>query len=244
MTNRNADVEEVIVQGLSNQERRNILKVIKLAKDGAIYSEIMGELELNSGLLNYHLRQLEGLITKNAGGRYILTPLGEKALRGLYAMTDNLENGYEEYLNKAKVRQRRTYFPISAGILTVIASCISCVLGIIGIGMLIGMSVTLVGGSASFDSRFFAWLLIAVFASLGFVVGLSSGIFSLRRRRFMFSLSGVSFLLIPSVGSTITFLATGESGTGLLFALFLGLPMVVSSIFSVIFISVSKGEFN
>lgn len=231
MTNRNEDVEDVIIQGLDNQERRNILKVIKLAKDGAIYSEIMGELELNSGLLNYHLRQLEGLITKNAEGRYILTPLGEKALRGLYAMTENLENGYEEYLNRAKVRQRRTHFPIAAGILTIIASCVSCVFGIIEIGnVYFGGVVWLV------------WLLIGVFAFLGFAVGLSSGIFSLRRKRFMFALSGMSFLFVPGILSTINFSA--YRGSGLLFALFLGLPMVLSLIFSIIFIAISKGEFN
>jgi DNA primase catalytic subunit len=77
-TNYHANVEDVIVQGLGNQERRNILKVIKLAKDGAIYSEILGELELNSGLLNYHMKQLEGLITKNTKGQYILTLLVKK----------------------------------------------------------------------------------------------------------------------------------------------------------------------
>lgn len=236
MTNRNADVEDVIIQGLGNQERRNILKVIKLAKDGAIYSEIMGELELNSGLLNYHLRQLEGLITKNAEGRYILTPLGEKALRGLYAMTENLENGYEEYLNRAKVRQRRTHFPIVAGILTIIASCVSCVFGIVGIGNVVGLA-----GGKYFDSWFLVWLLIGVFGFFGFVVGLSSGVFSLRRKRFMFALSGMSFLFVPGILSTINFSA--YRGGGML-ALFLGLPMVISLIFSIIFIAISKGEFN
>lgn len=237
MTNRNTDVEDVIIQGLSNQERRNILKVIKLAKDGAIYSEIMGELELNSGLLNYHLRQLEGLITKNAEGRYILTPLGEKALRGLYAMTENLENGYEEYLNRAKVRQRRTHFPIAAGIITIIASCVSCVFGIIGSGNVVGLA----GGNANFDSWFLVWLLIGVLGFSGFAVGLSSGIFSLRRKRFMFALSGMSFLFVPSILITINFSAYRG---GMLFALFLGLPMVLSLMFSIIFIAISKGEFN
>ena len=81
------DIEEAIFQGLNNKERRTIVIIIKLAKDGAIYSDILGETGLNSGSLNYHLRQLEGLISKNTQGRYILTPLGEKALRGLYSMS-------------------------------------------------------------------------------------------------------------------------------------------------------------
>lgn len=163
----------------------------------------MGELDLNSGLLNYHLRQLEGLIAKNVEGRYILTPLGERALKGLYLMTENLENGYEEFLNKAKARQRYTYFPISASILTIIVSCISFIFGMIGIGM----SLTLVGASTNFNGYLLTWLFIAVFATLGFPVGLSAGIFSLRRKRFAFSLSSVSLLLVNQYRNYICLLS-------------------------------------
>lgn len=239
--NHNADVEDVIIQGLSNQERRNILKIIKLAKEGAIYSDIMGELKLNSGSLNYHLRQLEGLITKNKQGRYILTPLGEKALLGLYSMTENLENGYEEYLNKAKVRQKRTPYPVLAGTLTIFASCVSCVLGIIGTGM----SVSLFNGSIYSDNRGVAWLFIPAFAIPCFVLGLKAGISTLRRNRFAFSLTVISLLLVPAVASTVTFKVTGGgwNSMGALLALTLGLPMAIFSILSVFFILMSKTEF-
>ena len=102
MNNRREQVEEVIIQGLGHQERRNILKIISLAENGVSYSAILGELGLNTGRMNYHLRQLEGLVVRNGERRYRLTPLGKKALSVLHSITQNLENGYEEYLNSAR----------------------------------------------------------------------------------------------------------------------------------------------
>lgn len=95
-------MEELIIQGLGHKERRNILKIISLAPQGAIYSDILGELGLNTGRMNYHLRQLEGLIERNGNRRYHLTPLGKRALTALSSMTDELENGYERYLSKTR----------------------------------------------------------------------------------------------------------------------------------------------
>jgi predicted transcriptional regulator len=102
LNNRREQIEEVIIQGLSHQERRSILKIISLAEDGASYSAILGELGLNTGRMNYHLRQLGGLVVRNGERRYHLTPLGKKALSVLHSMTEDLENGYEEYLNSAR----------------------------------------------------------------------------------------------------------------------------------------------
>ena len=102
MSRRQEEIEEIIIQGLSHQERRNILKIISLAEGGASYSVILGELSLNTGRMNYHLRQLEGLVVRNGNRKYHLTPLGEKAISVLHSMTQNLENGYEEYLNSAR----------------------------------------------------------------------------------------------------------------------------------------------
>ena len=70
------EVEDVIIQALGHRERRNILKIIHSAENGASYSEILGELSLNTGRMNYHLRQLEGLIERDDQRRYRLTPLG------------------------------------------------------------------------------------------------------------------------------------------------------------------------
>ena len=102
MSNKKEEIEEVIIQGINHQERRNILKIISLNEGGASYSSILGELGLNTGRMNYHLRQLQGLVLRNGDRRYHLTPIGEKALSVLHSMTQDLENGYEEYLNNAK----------------------------------------------------------------------------------------------------------------------------------------------
>jgi predicted transcriptional regulator len=99
--NRREDVEEVIIQGLAHKERRNILKIISLAENGAVYSDILGELGLNTGRMNYHLKQLEGLVERNGDRRYRLTPLGKKALGVLHSMTEGLDDRYERYLNSA-----------------------------------------------------------------------------------------------------------------------------------------------
>jgi len=102
MNSRRDEIEGIIIQGLGHQERRNILKIISLADGGASYSEILGELGLNTGRMNYHLRLLEGLVVRNGDRRYHLTPIGKKALSVLHSMTENLENGYEEYLSRAR----------------------------------------------------------------------------------------------------------------------------------------------
>lgn len=105
MSNRTGEIEETIIQGLGHRERRNILKIISLAPEGAVYSDILGELGLNTGRMNYHLRQLGGLVERNGNRRYRLTPLGKKALSVLHSMTEDLGNGYEEYLSSARTAQ-------------------------------------------------------------------------------------------------------------------------------------------
>ena len=241
MNSNAADVEDVMIQGLSNQERRKILKIIKLSEKGAIYSDILAETELNSGLLNYHLRQLEGLITKNIEGRYLLTPLGEKALRGLYSMTENLENGYQEYLNKAKIRQRRTIYPKLSSILTIIASCISCSMGVI---MTLAAISWLLSGHPLKTVPIFIATVSAVFGYVGFAVGLNAGNYLSKRIRFRFSLSTSCFLLISSIFLILTSIVTIQ--VGILSSVVVicgGMPMLISSILSIIFTAMSKNEF-
>ncbi|GAH17440.1 unnamed protein product, partial [marine sediment metagenome] len=65
MSDKREEVEEIIIQGIGHQERRNILKIISLAEGGASYSVILGELGLNTGRMNYHLRQLQGLVKRD-----------------------------------------------------------------------------------------------------------------------------------------------------------------------------------
>jgi predicted transcriptional regulator len=64
------DIEEVVLQALGNRERRNILDVVASSENGVLYSDILHELGVNTGKLNYHLKLLEGIIEKDDSRRY------------------------------------------------------------------------------------------------------------------------------------------------------------------------------
>ena len=99
---RRDDVEEIIVQALGHPERRNIIEILGISTEGVPYSEILGEIGLNTGKMNYHLKLLGGVIERDNNRRYRLTPIGKKAFMVLNSMSEDLENGYEDYLGKAR----------------------------------------------------------------------------------------------------------------------------------------------
>ena len=102
---RRDDVEDIIIQALGHPERRNIIEILGVSSGGVSYSEILGEIGLNTGKMNYHLKLLEGVIERDNNRRYRLTPIGKKAFMILYSISEDLENGYEEYLGKARTSQ-------------------------------------------------------------------------------------------------------------------------------------------
>lgn len=113
------DVEGVILQALNHIERRNILKIINVQEMGATYSEILGELGIPTGTLNYHLKQLEGLIERDKERRYRLTPLGERSLSVLFSMTEGIGKDYESYLQAARVSQSGGIHPTVVGFISI-----------------------------------------------------------------------------------------------------------------------------
>jgi hypothetical protein len=72
---------------------------------------MLGELGIPTGTLNYHLKQLEGLIEKDEKRRYQLTPLGEQSLRLLFSIKEGLGRNYESYLRIARHSQKRSVHP-------------------------------------------------------------------------------------------------------------------------------------
>ena len=56
------EIESVIFDALAHPARRDILRLISFGADGASYTEILGELGLSTGRLNYHLKQLDRII--------------------------------------------------------------------------------------------------------------------------------------------------------------------------------------
>jgi hypothetical protein len=71
------------------------------------------------GRMNYHLRQLQGLIERDGERRYRLTPLGEQTLSVLNYMTEDPNGKFETYLNRARISQSAASIQRSPG------SCIS-----------------------------------------------------------------------------------------------------------------------
>lgn len=103
------EVEEVVFQALASTERREILRIIRTREGGASYSEILGELALTTGNLNYHLKQLEGLVEKDEARRYRLTPLGERAMSVLRSVDAPEDLG--DYVSAAKASQSLSVHP-------------------------------------------------------------------------------------------------------------------------------------
>jgi DNA-binding transcriptional ArsR family regulator len=76
---------------LSDTTRRSILELIK-EKDAISYTEIMAILRVtNTGRLNYHLKALTGLISKNDQGKYHLTERGQLAINLLQTFPEKVQ---------------------------------------------------------------------------------------------------------------------------------------------------------
>ena len=134
------EAEDVILQAIGHSERRGIIRIIGVNPDGVTYSSILGETELNTGHLNYHLRNLEGLIEKRDDKLYRLTPLGLKALELMNNLSKEIDSDVIQYVETAKSMQDGTIHPFVKGLLYI---------GIAGIGIvflaslgLLVMSVT------------------------------------------------------------------------------------------------------
>ncbi len=70
---------EWVLKAISHSIRQRILNLIA---DNTFqsYTELLQKLSLSTGKLNFHLKQLTGLIEKQSDGTYILTSIGKKAI--------------------------------------------------------------------------------------------------------------------------------------------------------------------
>jgi hypothetical protein len=134
------EAEDLILQAISHNERRGIIRIIGVNPKGVTYSSILGETQLNTGHLNYHLRSLEGLIEKDDERLYRLSPLGMKSLELLNSLSKEIDNDMVRYVEAARGSQDGSIHPFVKGLLYI---------GIAGIGMvflaslgLFAMSIT------------------------------------------------------------------------------------------------------
>jgi len=103
------ELEEALFQALGAAERREILRVA--ARDqGATYTQILGELNMTTGNLNYHLKQLEGLLERDEERRYRSTPLGAAAVNVLRSANE-APSGVNGYVAAARTSQAGSVHP-------------------------------------------------------------------------------------------------------------------------------------
>lgn len=85
------DMEEYVLQALGHKERRDILRIIGARPEGVLYSDILNELGMNTGKLNYQLKLIESLTEKTDDRKYRLSPLGKRALQTLNSLSDDVD---------------------------------------------------------------------------------------------------------------------------------------------------------
>lgn len=101
-----------MLNSLNHRVRRDILRLIK-GKGSATYTQILDRVESPTGKLNYHLKQLAGLIEKTASDEYELTPLGEKAVEILEVIQTD---GLDEYFSEVSEAQTQSISPLMKGL--------------------------------------------------------------------------------------------------------------------------------
>ncbi len=105
------NVERVIFQALSHPMRRTILRIIGSRPEGISYSELIAELSLSTGKLNYHIEQLQGLIERDVNHRYFLTSFGRKALNQLEQLRREVSSEDENFVKMARLSQQSSLQP-------------------------------------------------------------------------------------------------------------------------------------
>jgi len=134
-----SEIEEAIVQALAHKARRNILRIVRSSENGVSYTELLNELGLPTGKLNYHLRQLEGLIEKTGERKYVLTSFGGKALSLLDSIMQESKL-YEPYVKIARLAQRSSLHPLMRWLLYIGIAAISLML--VGAGLVMYVAIT------------------------------------------------------------------------------------------------------
>jgi DNA-binding transcriptional ArsR family regulator len=112
---RGEEFEKALFQALAAAERREILRVAA-GDQGATYTQILGELGMTTGNLNYHLKQLEGFLERDEERRYRPTPLGAAALNALKSASEAPPDA-EGYVEAARASQTGSVHPTVTNLL-------------------------------------------------------------------------------------------------------------------------------
>jgi hypothetical protein len=144
----------------------------------------------------------------------------------------------EPKTNVQPLATRKSGFPIAAGILALVASGIIVLVSIVALVA----AVQLFGYVYLGASNAAGLLGVSVWNMLSFSFGLTSGVFVLKRQQFGLSVFGISLLL---TGGCVTVLGFGWiAGNSWVTGLPFGVPVIVLAILGLVFVSISKREFQ
>ena len=117
---------------LKDETRRKIVLLLN-EKDALSHTDLMEELGfLTTGLLNYHLKQLDGLLTKDVDGKYTLTEKGKRATR---LLTEFPEQNRKQMGMKPKWWRKFWIGIGAAAVLTTTANLLAYFLGYVNLTM-------------------------------------------------------------------------------------------------------------
>jgi len=127
------------------------------------------------------------------------------------------------------VKFKSSNLPLTGGILTIIDACLCLFIGIVGVLRYAG----------SFYN--YPWLLfLGLTAFLGFAFGLVGGIAALKRKLYEIALLGVSVIMLSGFIDVVALAARHR----ILLEALLGIPVLVLAILSLVFIAISRTEFD
>lgn len=173
------EIEAVIFEALAHPARRDVIRLISYGADGASYTEILGELRLSTGRLNYHLKQLEGFIEKNERLRYQLTPLGQRAFDLVISLEGQAQNNLKDYV---KIKKKPSLMPALKGI--VLIQMVVVLAPISFVGYLLFIEITTGGDIRQVLAlMFFLGVAFAIFFWLGYVSKTAPGFLKSLERR-------------------------------------------------------------
>ncbi|MCW4002707.1 MAG: hypothetical protein NWE95_02195 [Candidatus Bathyarchaeota archaeon] len=109
--------EHSIYYVLNDETRRRLILALKDKKEVA-YTDLLNALQIeNTGRLNYHLKVLEGFVSKNSKGNYVLTEKGKVASKLLLGFPENEEELFKQWIvAKLKTRQEPDYLTPAWGL--------------------------------------------------------------------------------------------------------------------------------
>ncbi len=140
---------------------------------------------------------------------------------------------------------RRTDFPIAGGVLLLLAASICVLAGIVALAIFLSTYHYVYyydWGARSYYAPRYWDLFAAAFGIVAFLQGLAAGILSLKRRKFAHCMVGGLLLILE--GFAVVFAFAQQWPNSWILGILFGVPIIVLSVPALLFVSISKDEFE